>query len=214
MVDQARALGEAITELRLSEDADALDIAAFVGLQIRERRRFLGMTIAEMAKATGISISNLSKIENAQVSPSLASLDAIAIAIGVSVSSLFHGFKDEGQLHHIPAGKGVIMARPGKSGGHDYELLFNSTGQMHSIQPYLVTLRKGDRQRAVFSNKGTEFLYMLEGSMAYRYGTRVVEVQTGDALIFDARTAHGPETVLDEPARFLALFALNRNGET
>ena len=87
MVDQARALGEAITELRLSEDADALDIAAFVGLQIRERRRFLGMTIAEMAKATGISISNLSKIENAQVSPSLASLDAIAIAIGVSVSS-------------------------------------------------------------------------------------------------------------------------------
>ncbi len=183
-----------------------LDVATFVGQQIRERRRFVGMTIAELSTATGISVSNLSKIENAQVSPTLHSLGEISSSLGVPISTFFKGFDDEGQLYHIPKGKGMLMARPGKSGGHTYELLANNTGQVHAFQPYLITLEEQSKQRATFTHNGMEFLYMLSGDMSYRYGTRQFDIREGDTLIFDGRTPHGPEKILKSPAKFIVLM--------
>lgn len=187
------------------EASNDIDVATFVGVQIRDRRRFLGMTIAELASACGISISNLSKIENAQVSPTLQSLGSIASSLGMPIASLFQGYDDEGQLFHIPKGKGMVLERPGKSGGHTYELLANNTGQVTEFQPYLITLEEQSKQRATFTNNGMEFLYMLSGAMQYRYGTRSIDVQQGDTLIFDGRTPHGPERITESPAQMLVL---------
>jgi transcriptional regulator with XRE-family HTH domain len=186
-------------------------LLSFVGMQVRERRRFLGMTISDLSTASGISMSNLSKIETAHVSPSLASLESIATALGVSVSWLFQGYKDEGFLVQIPKGQGLITERPGKSGGHIYELLSNNTGQVQSLQPYLITLSEDGPQRASFSNRATEFVYVLSGAFTYRYGTRVLELSKGDALIFDGRTAHGPEEITEGPAQYLAVLIQQDN---
>jgi len=191
-----------------------LSLGTFIGLQIRERRRFLGMTISELAEASGVSISNLSKIETGQVSPSLQSLEAIATAISSPIHTLFRGFDDEGTLFHVAAGKGMVMGRPGKSGGHTYELLANNTGQVSEFTPYLVTLEEQSKQRASFTHSGMEFLYMLDGAMQYRYGTRVIDVETGDTLIFDGRTPHGPEKIVRSPAKYISLLTSKRdNGD-
>lgn len=206
MAKKPKKSASASNQRSADRDSDPdLDVAGFVGLQIRERRRFLGMTISELAQASGVSISNLSKIETGQVSPSLQSLNAIAQAISSPIHTLFHGFDDEGTLFHIPKGKGMVMGRPGKSGGHTYELLANNTGQVNDFQPFLVTLEEQSKQRATFTQTGMEFLYMLNGDMQYRYGTRVLDVEEGDSLIFDGRTPHGPERIIRAPARFLAI---------
>lgn len=181
-------------------------LSDFVGMQVRERRRFLGMTIAELSSVCNISVSNLSKIETAQVSPSLSSLEAIAQALGVPVSFLFRGFKDEGFLVQIPKGQGLITERQGKDGGHQYELLTNNAGQVQTIQPFLVTLHEIGEHRASFNDQATEFLYVLDGRMQYRYGTRKLDLGPGDALIFDGRTAHGPEKIEEAPVRYLAVL--------
>ena len=197
-----------------TQSDENLDLGEFVGLQIRERRRFLGMTISELASASGVSISNLSKIETGQVSPSLQSLEVIAAAISTPIHTLFRGFDDEGTLFQIHKGKGMIMGRPGKRGGHTYELLANNTGQSSEFQAYLVTLEEQTRQRATFTHHGMEFLYMLSGAMQYRYAKRIIDVSEGDTLIFDSRTPHGPEKVVQSPARFLTVFANRRdNGD-
>jgi len=185
---------------------DEPQLSDFVGMQVRERRRFLGMTIAELSSVCKISVSNLSKIETAQVSPSLSSLEAISQALGVSVSFLFQGYKDEGFLVQIPKGQGLITERQGKSGGHQYELLTNNAGQVQTVQPFLVTLDEVGEHRASFNDQATEFLYVLEGSMEYRYGTRLLELSEGDALIFDGKTAHGPDKVTAAPVRYLAVL--------
>lgn len=197
-----------------AQTEDEMDITAFVGLQIRERRRFLGMTISELNHACGISISNLSKIETGVVSPSLQSLNAISQALNLPIHSLFKGYDDEGSLFHVPNGKGMIMARPGKSGGHTYELLANNSGQVAAFTPYLVTLEEQSKQRATFTHSGTEFLYMLKGSMEYRYGTRIIDVKPGDTLIFDGRTPHGPEKITKSPAKFLAVLSKSPDNGT
>ena len=180
-------------------------LQAFVGMQIRERRRFLGMTIADLSASSGISLSNLSKIENAQISPSLGSLELISTCLGVPVSWLFDGFKDEGFLIQVPSGQGLVTKRAGNTGGHTYELLSNSTGQVQSFQAYLVTLDEAGHQRASFSDRATVFVYMIEGDITYRYGTRLLPVSKGDTLIFDGRTTHGPEVVNSGPAKYLSV---------
>ncbi len=194
-----------------STETHGPQLLKFVGMQVRERRRFLGMTISDLSAASGISMSNLSKVETGHVSPSLTSLEAIATALGVSVSWLFQGYKDEGFLVQIPKGKGLITERPGKSGGHVFELLSNNTGQVQSLQPYLITLNEDGPQRASFSNRAMEFVYVLSGVFTYRYGTRILELSQGDALIFDGRTSHGPEEIKDGPAQYLAVLIQQGN---
>ena len=174
----------------------------FVGMQMRERRKRLGMTIAEMAQATGLSTSNLSKIEIGTVSPSLQSLAAIAQAISVPVHELFKGFDDEGSLIHVLSGTGFQMQQANKQSGMECELLLTSPGQLPGFQPYIVTLTAPVDNTSAIAYSGTQLIYMLEGSMIYRYGQRLVTLHTGDTIIFDASTPHGPISVEGTKARY------------
>src|SRR4051794_20180677 len=60
-----------------------------IGAEVRRLRKSLDLTVAELGTAAGISAGMLSKIENASISPSLATLDALAKALNVPVSRLF-----------------------------------------------------------------------------------------------------------------------------
>ena len=58
---------------------------------VRNRRQAIGLTVAQLAELTGISKGMLSKIENAQTSPSLATIERLAAALDMPVTSLFRG---------------------------------------------------------------------------------------------------------------------------
>jgi transcriptional regulator with XRE-family HTH domain len=191
---------------RSNGSPDSLRLGQFIGMQIRERRQYLGMKITELAQACKISVSNLSKIETGQVSPSLQSLEAISGGLSTPIHTLFEGFDDEGMIYHVPRGKGMVVARPGKSTGHVHELLVNNVGQVNVFEPFLISLDEAGDQRATFTNQGMELVYVLSGSLLYRYGTRVLELHDGDTLVFDARTPHGPERILEGPSQILAII--------
>ena len=187
------------------------DIGAFVGTQIRQRRRFIGLTISELAKSAGLSVSNLSKIETGQVTPSLQSLNAIAKAFRSPVNTFFRGFDEDGSIVHIKKNKGMVVARSGEATGHTLELLAEHTGQISELRPYLLTVETTRRQHATFTFDGTEFIYMLSGAMEFRYGTRLIEVREGESLLFDGNTLHGPERATKAPATYLSVSTHKRN---
>lgn len=54
-----------------------------------EKRMSKFLTLQELSEKTGISISTLCRIENELVSPSLESLERIAIALDVRITDLF-----------------------------------------------------------------------------------------------------------------------------
>lgn len=56
-----------------------------IGKDIRKRRKELGMSLRQLGEEAGLSVGFLSQVENDQVSPSLASLLAIATSLGVPV---------------------------------------------------------------------------------------------------------------------------------
>ena len=150
----------------------------------------------------------LSKIENAQVSPSLATLARLAEALDVPLTSFFRGFDEERDAIFVKAGHGAEIRREDAAAGHHYQQLGFMRGQHRRMTPQLVTLTKGVEVFPLYQHPGTEFLYMLEGVMAYGHGRAVYVLEPGDALQFDGEASHGPVELIRLPARFLSVTAV------
>ncbi|MBD3765814.1 MAG: helix-turn-helix transcriptional regulator, partial [Rhodobacterales bacterium] len=161
-----------------------------------------------LAAQTGLSAGMLSKIENGLISPSLATLQALARALQVPLVQLFSGHEEPRGAMHVKAGEGVEIARAGTRAGRQYHLLghvgSNASGVV--VEPYLITLTTESDRFPTFQHAGIEMLYMLEGRVDYRHGDRIYALEPGDTLLFDSDAPHGPEVLRELPARYLSVI--------
>lgn len=182
----------------------ALEVA--IGRQVRALRKRLNMTVANLAKQAQLSSGMLSKIENGLTSPSLATLNALANALHVPVTSLFRGYEEQRDVTNIKAGEGLPIERRGSYAGHQYQLLGHTIGKAYTIEPYLITISDKSEVFPVFQHAGTEFIYMLEGRVTYRHANKIYLLEPGDSLFFDAEASHGPDEILELPCRYLSII--------
>src|ERR1700742_883023 len=84
-----------------------LTLEQAIGVQVRQLRRRVGITVSELAASAGLSGGMLSKIENGQISPSLASLQALASALNVPLTTFFSTFEEKRDCSYVKAGTGV-----------------------------------------------------------------------------------------------------------
>ena len=189
------------------ERENILEVA--IGREVRAFRHQSGMTIADLSSRTGLSIGMLSKIENGNTSPSLSTLQTLAHAMSVPLTSFFRRFEDVHHAVHTKAGEGVEIERRGTRAGHQYNLLghlgANTSGVV--VEPYLITLSSNSDIFPTFQHEGIEMLYMIEGEVDYRHGNNVFSLKPGDSLFFDADAPHGPEVLVKLPARYLSIIS-------
>src|SRR5438105_13364174 len=69
----------------LAPSEPARSLEAGIGAEVRRLRKSLDLTLAELALSARLSTGMLSKIENGAISPSLATLDALAAALNVPI---------------------------------------------------------------------------------------------------------------------------------
>jgi len=182
----------------------ALEIA--IGRQVRTFRKRLNLTVANVAKQAQLSSGMLSKIENGLTSPSLATLNALANALQVPVTSLFRGYEEQRDVTVIKAGEGLTIERRGSGAGHQYQLLGHTIGKPYTIEPYIITISDQSEVFPVFQHAGTELIYMLEGKVTYRHGDKTHLLEPGDSMFFDAEASHGPDEILELPCRYLSII--------
>jgi transcriptional regulator with XRE-family HTH domain len=183
-----------------------------IGREVRAFREKLGLTIAELAKGTGISAGMLSKIENGTTSPSLASLQALSRVLHVPVTALFRSFEESHQASFVKAGEGLTIERRGTRAGHQYQLLGHTPHGSLAVEPYLITLTEQSDVFPIFQHAGLEFLYILEGEVSYRHGSKTYRLTPGDSLFFDSAAPHGPDELKVLPIRFLSVICYVREG--
>jgi len=185
-----------------------------IGLEVRLLRKHLALTVAELAERSDVSVGMLSKIENGLTSPSLTTLQAISHALGVPISQLLRRFEEERHAHQVKAGEGVQRDRRGTRAGHQYALLgylgANSAGVI--VEPYMITLNDESDVFPTFQHDGLEYLYMIEGIVEYRHADTVYRMEPGDSLFFDADAPHGPERLVELPARYLSVISYPQRG--
>ena len=126
------------------------------------------------------------------------------------VARFFAGFGQHSDCSVVRAGQGVIVERQGAQAGQTYELLGHVLSGEYLVEPYLVTLDRQSLKAPSFQHNGLEFVYILQGAMSYRYGDQLIELDTGDSLLFDATTIHGPEKVKGSPLRYISAVFSNK----
>jgi transcriptional regulator with XRE-family HTH domain len=202
----------------LSQDPHAVrdpsenNLEMAIGREVRAFRKKLNITVTDLSATTGISTGMLSKIENGNISPSLKTLQSLSRALGVPMTSFLRGFEEPRSASFVKSGQGVSLERRGTRAGHQYSLLGhidnNTSGVI--VEPYLITLTTESDVFPTFQHEGMEFLYMLEGEVAYRHFENVYTLQPGDSLLFDADAPHGPEKLVKLPARYLSIISYSQ----
>ncbi|MFT9015475.1 MAG: XRE family transcriptional regulator [Acetobacter sp.] len=197
----------------LASPARELTLEESLGAQVRQLRRRAELTGGDLAAAAGISLGMLSKIENGQISPSLATLQAVCRALSVPLSQLFATAEEQHDCSFVKTGQGVAIERRGTKAGHHYRLLGHLLSGPVVMEPYLITLDDDAQPYTSFRHQGVEVLYMLSGRVAYRHGEEVYEMGPGDTLMFDSQAPHGPEKLIETPMTYLSIIVYPRQVE-
>jgi transcriptional regulator with XRE-family HTH domain len=185
----------------------SVDVGRQLGSAARRVRESQGLTLTDVAASAGISAGMLSRLETGHVTPSLETLVALAGALGVRPALLLQqvGGDQEG-AQRVPAGQGLEVVRRGTRRGHTYHLLAAQRGPRKSFEPFLVTLTDKSEVFPGFQHPGTEFIYLLAGSLTYRHGSHSYPLGAGDSLSFRGDVPHGPETLDKVPIRMLSII--------
>jgi len=158
---------------------------------IRSVRTNRGLTLAQMSEATGLSKALLSRIENAQVSPPIATLAKISHALDVPISIYFEQEEpDEKTYSVIRRNARKQVTRKGTKIGFTYYSLTGSKSH-HLMEAFVVRYPVILEEPAVlFDHPGHEFLFVLKGEMDLVYGKEKIRLHGGDAIHFDPSTPH------------------------
>lgn len=183
-------------------------LRAAIAQRVREFRLQLGWTVGQLAARCGMSKGMLSKIENAQASPSLATLARISEALQVPVTAFLRGLNEEQDVLYVKAGKGLDIEHRWSSAARRYQSLGVMRAPNNALEPLLVTLTERSDAFPLYQHAGTEMIYMLTGRMEYGYGSSRYLLESGDALQFIGGVPHGPVSLVELPIQFLALKSI------
>ncbi len=125
------------------------------------------------------------------------------------ISDFFSRFEEEHEAVLVNAGKGIEIERRGSRAGHQYQLLghINRGNNNVVVEPYLISLTEQTDLFPDFRHSGLEFIYMLEGEMAYQHDGNDYVMKSGDSLFFDAEATHGPKQLIKLPIKFLSTIS-------
>ena len=212
MVARSADLAEPDDDFRVAAPGSTTDLeealGAAIARRVREFRLQLGWTVGQLAAQSGMSKGMLSKIENAQASPSLATLARLSEALQVPVTSFFRGLNEEQDVLYVKAGKGLTIEHRWSGAGRRYQSLGIMRAPNNTLEPVLATLTERSDTFPLYQHAGTELIYVLSGRMEYGYGSARYLLESGDALQFSGGVPHGPVALIELPVQFLSIKSI------
>lgn len=173
-----------------------------VGRKMRELRTQRGYSLRALADRSGLNVNTLSLVENGKSSPSVSTLQQLAQALEVPITTFFESTPHERKVIFTSADE-----RPQALLGNTRMQNLGKDLAGNIVQPFVVTLEpgagSGDR---VIVHTGVEFVYCLSGSVLYQVDDVDFSLTTGDSLIFEAHLPHCWENLGSEPAQILLVL--------
>ena len=181
-----------------------------IGLKIRRMRQDRRMTLQQLAEATGMSKPLLSQIENEQVIPPLATLLRIAKAFRVGLQSFFQDDGDSEKCILVRAGESRKQRRrhPHDDLSPPYSYHSLAYGKRNrNMEPFLMEFEVREwKDDLLVCHEGEEFLFLLEGTVEFHYGDKVMLMQPGDSVYYESNEPHGYVAVGPDRPRGVAVI--------
>ena len=180
-------------------------IEAEIGKRIRQYRLQNDLTLQELADRTGYSKGYLSKVEKSGKAPPVSTLSVIARELGVSVSVLLGEEAMSESICLVRQNERTLMAKNGEEFGYAYEALANPYPNKH-MEPFILSYPSDDVVKNTFQHDGEEMLFVLQGKMRFKYGSREFALDKGDCIYFDSGVAHIGQPIGDDPVKILIVL--------
>ena len=162
-----------------------------VAQKIRELRQIQRLTLRDVADKTDLSAALISQIENNIVSPPIATLLKIALALGVKIGYFFEdSFVNNPGYAVTRSNERHSVYRQGSEYGYSYFLLTHGLKE-RNMEPFFVTFARDDfADDEFFRHEGEEFVYIIKGKVEYQIGENVVTLTKGDSLYLNSNLPH------------------------
>lgn len=163
-----------------------------LGRKLRQLRLRKKIALVDLGKHTGLSPSMLSQLENGKMIPTLPTLARIAMVFDVGLDHFF-GDKGGRKLFSVVRAQ-ERMRFPERADvpvpAYFFECLTFAT-QGKGLQAYLAEFphRTADHGSQHF-HEGSEFLFVLEGSLIIRFQGEDHQLQAGDSVLLDSSEPH------------------------
>ena len=169
-----------------AEVAPEPPIEVDLGARIRALRLARGLTLRRMAADAGVTESFLSQVERGVASPSIATVQRIARALGQSIAELFAADERAGIVVRARDRRRVVYQG---LGAIDEFLTRATDGRLQVI---LSTIEPGGGtgDEAYTHESDEEVVVVLEGSLDLWVGPEHFRLETGDAVTHSSRLPH------------------------
>ena len=173
-----------------------------LGNRLRDLRRTQGFSLRALAEKSGLSANTLSLIENGKTSPSVATLQQIALALSIPITAFF-----ETQIVRDP----VIYTKKDKRAPAPFvhgvlEELGTGVGS-EGIQPFVVSFDPSTNSgENPLSHEGSEFVYCLTGQVIYNILGEEYTLEPGDSLVFSSKLPHIWRNPLDKVSQVIIVL--------
>lgn len=177
-----------------------------LGELVRELRTRQNLSVRTLAAKAGFSPSFISQVEHGQASPSIASLERIAGALGVTLGDFFRPAVAPTAI--VRAGERAELA---SSWSRAQIEALGPTGPERALEPMMITLAPGGQSGGrPLAHGGDEFAIVFDGEVRLTLGETVHRLGRGDAATFPAETPHRWENPGLEPARIVVVSSRPR----
>ncbi len=164
--------------------------------------RIRGLSLRALAELSGLNVNTLSLIENRRTSPSVSTLQQLAQTLQVPISAFFEADHGNKLVMHQKAG-----SRPRAAFTYGSIEDLGAGMSRFGAEPFIVTLApKADSGKTPIVHTGREFVYCLEGHIAYTVDTETYLLEPGDSLLFEAYLPHYWKNMDVAPSRNLLVL--------
>jgi DNA-binding transcriptional MerR regulator len=156
-----------------------------LGTRLKNLRSARGASLRDVSQSTGLSPSYLSSVERSLASPSIASLQKIAAALGTNLPNLLGD--DHDQAREVVRRDERPRLRYPERGVRLERLSVNET----MLEPLLFIIEPGAGSQEPYEHDGEEFIFVQSGSFTITLdGTHTHHLETGDCITFRSRRPH------------------------
>lgn len=154
-----------------------------LGSKIKQLRLRADLTQEELADRCELTKGYISQLENDNTSPSIATLEDIVKALGVTLADLFSETEEPN-----------IVFKAEDCNEKDYDgysttwLVSNST--INEMEPILTVIQPNQSTDEDLPHEGEEFGYVLEGKIIVVIGKKSYKCVKGDSFYFKAEKTH------------------------
>jgi len=180
-----------------------------VGRRLRELRAEHGLSIRALAEQSQLNVNTLSLIENDKTSPSVSTLQQIAAALKVPIVAFFETNLPKNSVAHI-----LAEHRPQAAFAHGLLEDLGAGLTRRGLEPFVITLDPGaDSGSHPIVHTGFEFVFCLQGQIAYSVEERTYVLEPGDSLLFESHLPHQWRNPTDRPSQAILVLSPTDTGD-